>query len=90
MIRFRFYFSGRVQGVGFRFTARSLAVPMGLTGFVQNLSDGRVLMEAQGSQSNIDTVISRLVSGDSYIRITNIEKEEIPIVQGEKAFDYRF
>lgn len=90
MIRFRFYFSGRVQGVGFRFTARSLAVPMGLTGFVQNLSDGRVLMEVQGSQSNIDTVISRLVSGDSYIRITNIEKEEIPIVQGEKAFDYRF
>lgn len=90
MIRFRFYFSGRVQGVGFRFTARSLAVPMGLTGFVQNLSDGRVLMEVQGSQSNIDTVISRLVSGDSYIRITNIEKEEIPIVQGEKVFDYRF
>ena len=43
-VRKHFYFSGWVQGVGFRFKATYLARKYGLTGWVRNLSDGRVEM----------------------------------------------
>ena len=48
------YYTGRVQGVGFRFTARSLAQSFAVTGMVQNLSDGRVLVIAEGTSAELD------------------------------------
>lgn len=90
MIRKRFYFSGRVQGVGFRHRTRMIADHYGITGFVMNLSDGRVLMEAQGDEATIDMVVGSIEGHDSYIRITGIESEIIPVKEEEKVFDYRF
>ncbi len=46
--RTRVFFGGRVQGVGFRATARRLARSFGVTGFVRNLPDGRVELLAEG------------------------------------------
>ncbi len=54
------YFSGRVQGVGFRYTARSIASRYAVTGFVQNLNDGRVLLVAEGEQRDIDGLLQDL------------------------------
>jgi acylphosphatase len=51
-------FSGRVQGVGFRFTAHRMAGRHRLTGYVRNLSDGTVEMLAQGAAQDIDDCIS--------------------------------
>ena len=51
-IRRHIYFSGRVQEVGFRFTACLLARRLGLTGWVKNLWDGRVEMEVQGTEDD--------------------------------------
>jgi acylphosphatase len=48
------FFSGRVQGVGFRYTARSLAAGFEIAGFVRNLPDGRVQMVAEGAVEEID------------------------------------
>lgn len=48
MVRKHIIFSGRVQGVGFRYTACYLARSLGLTGWVKNLWDGDVEMEVQG------------------------------------------
>ena len=59
-IRRHIYFSGRVQEVGFRFTACLLARRLGLTGWVKNLWDGRVEMEVQGTEDEI----RRLIQGD--------------------------
>ena len=42
------YFSGRVQGVGFRYTSRNIAINYDVTGFVRNLPDGRVELVAEG------------------------------------------
>ena len=42
------YFSGRVQGVGFRYTVRMVASRFAVTGFVKNLPDGRVQLVAEG------------------------------------------
>lgn len=59
-IRKRIVFHGRVQGVGFRFTAKHLANSLGLTGWVQNEYDGTVLMEVQGREPMIDKLLTAL------------------------------
>lgn len=53
-IRRTVYFSGQVQGVGFRYTAESLAQRHDVTGFVRNLRDGRVEILAEGARDEVD------------------------------------
>lgn len=48
------YFSGRVQGVGFRYAAQASAAGFEVTGFVRNLSDGRVEVVAEGLADELD------------------------------------
>ena len=50
LIRKHYWFSGRVQGVGFRYRACYIASSLGVTGWVRNNWDDRVEMEAQGSR----------------------------------------
>ena len=54
------HYSGHVQGVGFRYTARSIAEKYAVTGFVQNLSDGRVRLVVEGNQGEIDQLLAEL------------------------------
>ena len=53
MIRLTVHFSGHVQGVGFRYTTRNIACGYPVSGFVQNLPDGRVLLVAEGRDQNV-------------------------------------
>ena len=48
------FFSGRVQGVGFRFTTEAVASRFAVTGFVRNLRDGRVELVAEGYAGELD------------------------------------
>ena len=84
-IRLQMRFYGRVQGVGFRWTAQNLASLLGLTGWVLNDWDGSVLMEVQGQKSQIDSMIQRLDS-DMFIEIERIEKKELPPIDSEWEF----
>ena len=83
--RFSLRFTGRVQGVGFRWTAQTLANSLGLTGWVSNEWDGSVLMEVQGAPSSIQKLIDGLERG-MFIEIDNIEREEIPLIDHEFSF----
>lgn len=47
------YYSGRVQGVGFRYTVRHVAGGFRVTGFVRNLPDGRVHLIAEGARDEL-------------------------------------
>ena len=77
MIAKRIIFTGRVQGVGFRFTARRAASRRQLTGFVRNVPDGTVEMLAQGRSEDIDDCIQDLKEYfTGYLKETSIE--EIP------------
>jgi acylphosphatase len=54
------YYSGHVQGVGFRYTAHRLAQNYDLTGFVRNLPDRRVHLVVEGRREEIDWFLSDL------------------------------
>ena len=53
IIRKHFFFKGRVQGVGFRYRAQNAASLYSVTGWVKNLYDGSVEMEAQGMRRTL-------------------------------------
>ena len=86
--RWRVLFSGRVQHVGFRYTAYYLARPLYLTGWVRNLPDGRVEMEAQGGVSQLRKLLVQLKS-QPHIHIERAEIEELPRVAWERGFKVR-
>lgn len=68
------FFSGTVQGVGFRYTVRRMAQELGLNGWVRNLGDGRVEMLAQGNQAQLEILMQKINDHfDGYIREKNIE-----------------
>ena len=84
-VRKHIYFSGRVQGVGFRYSAIYLARPLGLTGWVKNLWDGRVEMEVQGDEDAIAELLRGLRT-QRFIIIDDIEIRTIPLVEDERGF----
>ena len=68
-------FTGRVQGVGFRFTALRVANRLGLTGWVRNLPDGGVEMVVQGTLGDIEHCIRDMEETlTGYITETKIEE----------------
>ncbi len=87
-IRKHIFFSGIVQGVGFRYRARYAAQSLGLTGWVWNLWDDRVGMEVQGNEAQIDEMI-RILDQAPFIQITGIEAAEIPVQDEEAGFYVR-
>ncbi len=66
------FFSGRVQGVGFRQTTQRLARGFEVTGWVKNLIDGRVEMLAEGAETEIESFL-KLLTGRMRQHIQNTE-----------------
>ena len=88
MTRWHVVFSGKVQHVGFRYTAYYLAKKLYITGWVDNLPDGRVEMEAQGPVSQLRKLILRLKS-QAHIHIEKMDIQEIPALPYERGFQVR-
>ena len=53
--RLHVYFSGHVQGVGFRYSVKQLSLEFDVTGWVKNLPDGRVELVAEGERNELET-----------------------------------
>ena len=68
-VRRHIVFHGRVQGVGFRYTAKYLAQSLELTGWVRNEYDGTVTLEVQGR----DTLINKMLVGLNHDRFISID-----------------
>lgn len=77
-VRKHIYFSGNVQGVGFRYHAYRIAEGLELTGWVQNLYDGRVEMEVQGEETRIWDLVTEL-HRQRFIEIDHMDTAEIPL-----------
>ena len=87
-IRQRITFSGRVQGVGFRYRSKYAADGCGVTGWVHNEWDGTVLMEAQGTIEQINKMLT-IINQSAYIVIDNLTRGEIPVEEHEHGFHIR-
>ena len=80
--------AGKVQGVGFRYSAKQAALEHNIKGFVKNLDDGKVYIEAEGTQENMDAYIIWCKSGPRWAIVSDIS-----ITKGEvkhfTSFDIR-
>ncbi|MFA6561259.1 MAG: acylphosphatase [Verrucomicrobiia bacterium] len=68
-------YTGRVQGVGFRYTVRQLAHEFDVVGYVRNLDDGRVEMVIEGEEGELNRFIQHIGESDlsPYIRNETVE-----------------
>ena len=65
--------SGRVQGIGFRFTAESVALDLHLTGWVCNLPDGRVEAVCEGESDSLKRYLEQIQAGPMQRYIQNVQ-----------------
>ncbi len=87
-IRKHIIFHGQVQGVGFRWHATNFANVNSLTGWVQNLPDGTVEMEVQGTEEKISALIGYM-GQRNYVVIERLEMESLPVNDKEWSFHER-
>ena len=76
-VRAEVWFSGRVQGVGFRFTVDETARQFAVTGFVENLFDGRVRAMVEGSAAEIEKFL-QAVEAEMDRYIAGVERRREP------------
>ena len=88
MVRYRVLISGRVQGVFFRDTCRRLAEQHGVTGWVRNLSDGRVEAVFEGSPEDVRRLVDWAHTGPRLAAVDDVAiQPEAP--EGLAAFHVR-
>ncbi len=71
--RIHIFYSGRVQGIGFRYTAQDIAEGLGLKGWVKNLNDGRVEIVAEGDEKTIKDFLDKILKGQIGRYIADVE-----------------
>jgi acylphosphatase len=89
LVRRRVFYSGRVQGVGFRYTTRSLASGFAIAGYVRNLADGRVELVIEGESAEVAACLRTIQSElGHYIR----QIDDQPISGGDTltGFEIRY
>jgi acylphosphatase len=82
------FYSGKVQGVGFRYTAQRIAGGFAVSGYVRNLRDGRVELLAEGEPDQVDAflaAVARAMAGG----IARAEVQEVA-GQGFRGFAIRY
>lgn len=79
---------GKVQGVGFRYYAHKRAQEFGVKGFIKNMTDGSVYIEAEGEDSEVKTFLAWCHKGPAWSRVAELKISEIPFV-GFNAFEIK-
>ena len=81
MISLQVLFEGRVQGIGFRWSIRHIAKGFDVTGWVRNLIDGRVEMQASGEETEVRAFLEAIGQSElrAHIRKQTENKLETPV-----------
>ena len=80
--------SGRVQGVGFRSFTKKNAVLLGVKGYVENLSDGKVHVVLEGEEHQVDKLLEIVRQGPRVSQVREVKVTEI-VKAGHPAFEVR-
>ena len=82
-------FEGNVQGVGFRYSVKQIAKGFEVTGFVRNLRDGRVELQAAGDEEEMRAFLDAVSTSE--IRAHIKKQTELPLAAGSafRGFDIR-
>ncbi|MCC5854703.1 MAG: acylphosphatase [Idiomarina sp.] len=86
----RILVSGRVQGVSFRAYTQREAISLGLSGFVRNLSDGRVEIIATGSEAQLESLRAWCVTGSPAAKVEDVFVEPVPPLPLPNDFVVRY
>lgn len=78
---------GRVQGVGFRWWARRTAQALGVSGWVRNLPDGSVEVQASGSRVALEQLETMLHKGPTASRVDRVERLPLDPSARRRGFD---
>ncbi len=84
------YFRGTVQGVGFRYTTQRLAGRFLITGFVRNLSDGRVEVAAEGEEDSLKDFLKSIRQSQLSGYIRDVESEWGPADGAFEGFTVKY
>lgn len=83
-VRAHVFISGRVQGVFYRDWTRKTAISLGLTGWVRNLSDGRVEAIFEGQKKKIEEMIKKCKEGS---KVASVEHMDVNWEEASGEFD---
>jgi acylphosphatase len=83
----RYFVSGSVQGVGFRYFTQRAAEDLGVSGYVRNLRDGRVEVYATGSAERLSSFKTTLENGPSFSSVGEIREETAAV---DAQFENKF
>ena len=83
----RFFVSGRVQGVGYRYFAMNAAEQISVTGYARNLADGRVEVYAIGTSAQLRDFARELRRGRALAAVADVAEVEAEVLQ---TFDSGF
>lgn len=86
VVRKRIIFSGRVQGVAFRYETYMVAEELNLVGWVRNKSNGDVELEVQGEEREISQLVAHM-KALKRARVSGVRIDEIPLANGETSFE---
>ena len=75
---YKIHISGHVQGVGFRWSAAREAGILGIKGFVKNLSDGSVYIEAEGSGEQLNAYVGWCKKGPGHSLVESVDVVPFP------------
>ena len=70
----RYFVSGEVQGVGYRYFAQRVAARHQVVGYVRNLDDGRVEVLAEGSPEGVEGFKHDIAAGPRHARVEQVEE----------------
>ena len=85
----KYFISGRVQGVGFRYFVEARAAAEGLHGWVRNLPDGRVEVVLEGDEASVDRAEAVLWRGPSGAVVEDISSEAVAPTGRATGFSIR-